>query len=69
MTEIINTLTEMMTQNLWAAPVLSLVAGILTSFTPCSLASVPMLLACVGLWKQTAKKQSACRFPWPREWQ
>ena len=32
MTEIINTLTEMMTQNLWAAPVLSLVAGILTFF-------------------------------------
>ena len=56
MTEIINTLTEMMTQNLWAAPVLSLVAGILTSFTPCSLASVPMLLACVGAVEADRKK-------------
>ena len=56
MTEIINTLTEMMTQNLWAAPVLSLVAGILTSFTPCSLASVPMLLACVGAVDADRKK-------------
>ena len=58
MTEIINTLTEMMTQNLWAAPVLSLVAGILTSFTPCSLASVPMLLACVGAVEADRKKSS-----------
>ena len=56
MTEIINTLTEMMTQNLWAAPVLSLVAGILTSFTPCSLASVPMLLACGGAVEADRKK-------------
>ena len=56
MTEIIKSLTEMMTQNLWAAPVLSLVAGILTSFTPCSLASVPMLLACVGAVEADRKK-------------
>lgn len=48
MTEIMNTLTGLMADNLWAAPVLSLLAGIITSFTPCSLASVPMLLACVG---------------------
>ena len=56
MTEIINTLTELMTENLWAAPLLSLAAGILTSFTPCSLASVPMLLACVGAVNADRKK-------------
>lgn len=56
MTEIINVLTELMTKNLWAAPVLSLIAGIVTSFTPCSLASVPMLLACVGAVDADRKK-------------
>ena len=34
---LVGTLTELMTQNLWFAPALSLVAGIVTSFTPCSL--------------------------------
>lgn len=48
MSEILETLSQIMADNLWAAPVLSLMAGIITSFTPCSLASVPMLLACVG---------------------
>ena len=48
MSEILDTLSRIMADNLWAAPVLSLLAGIVTSFTPCSLASVPMLLACVG---------------------
>ena len=56
MTEIINALTRLMTDNLWAAPVLSLAAGIVTSFTPCSLASVPMLLACVGAVEADRKK-------------
>lgn len=56
MTEIINALTRLMTENLWAAPVLSLIAGIVTSFTPYSLASVPMLLACVGASDADHKK-------------
>ena len=56
MTEIMNTLTGLMAENLWAAPVLSLFAGIVTSFTPCSLASVPMLLACVGAVGADRKK-------------
>ena len=56
MTEIITALTKLMTENLWAAPLLSLAAGIITSFTPCSLASVPMLLACVGAVDADRKK-------------
>ena len=35
-------------QNLWLAPVLALAAGALTSFTPCSLSSVPLVVAYVG---------------------
>lgn len=48
MNAILDSLTNIMSDNLWAAPLLSLVAGIITSFTPCSLASVPMVLTCVG---------------------
>lgn len=55
MTEIIKSLTEMMTQNLWAAPVLSLVAGIITSFTPALLLRYPCFWPAWGLWRQTAK--------------
>lgn len=56
MSTILDTLSRIMADNLWAAPVLSLAAGIITSFTPCSLASVPMLLACVGASNAGPKK-------------
>ena len=35
-------------QNMWLAPVLALLAGVLTSFTPCSLSSIPLVIAYVG---------------------
>jgi len=34
--------------NFWLAPLLALLAGILTSFTPCSLSSVPLVIGYVG---------------------
>lgn len=34
--------------NLWLAPLLALLAGTLTSFTPCSLSSVPLVIGYVG---------------------
>ncbi|MCH1984020.1 hypothetical protein MCG98_15725 [Ruminococcus sp. OA3] len=48
MTEILNILSGLMTEHLWIAPLLSLMAGILTSFTPCSLSSVPVVVAYIG---------------------
>ncbi len=56
MNEILEFLTGAMADNLWAAPLLSLAAGIVTSFTPCSLATVPMLLACVGATKANQRR-------------
>lgn len=35
-------------QNLWLAPLLALLAGVLTSFTPCALSSIPLVVAYVG---------------------
>lgn len=35
-------------ENIWLAPLFALVAGILTSITPCALASVPLVIGYVG---------------------
>lgn len=56
MSEWLHMLVQAMRESLWLAPVFSLLAGIVTSFTPCSLASVPMLLACVGASSVSPRK-------------
>ncbi len=48
MTEILENLSRMITQSGWLAPVLALAAGILTSFTPCALSSIPLVVGYVG---------------------
>ena len=48
MTQWLNSIAQMIQDNMWIAPVLSFFAGILTSFTPCSLSSVPMAIAYIG---------------------
>lgn len=39
---------QLIGQNLWLAPLLALLAGVLTSFTPCALSSIPLVIAYVG---------------------
>ncbi len=41
-------IAEAIGENMWLAPVLALVAGVLTSFTPCSLSSIPLIIGYVG---------------------
>jgi cytochrome c-type biogenesis protein len=41
-------LGAIITQNPWLAPVMSLLGGLLTAFTPCSLSSVPLIIGYVG---------------------
>ncbi|MBS6195662.1 MAG: cytochrome c biogenesis protein CcdA [Clostridiales bacterium] len=48
MTEWLNILAEMIQDYLWIAPVLAFIAGVIVSFTPCSLSSVPMVIAYIG---------------------
>ncbi|NLC87464.1 MAG: cytochrome c biogenesis protein CcdA [Clostridiaceae bacterium] len=48
MNEMLETMSEIIKNNFWIAPIISLLAGILTSFTPCSLSSVPLVIGCVG---------------------
>ena len=41
-------IANVISSNMWLAPILALVAGILTSVTPCSLSSVPLIIGYVG---------------------
>lgn len=44
--------------NIWLAPLLALVAGILTSVTPCALTSVPLVIGYVGGTRQRDTKKA-----------
>jgi len=48
MTDFLTRIAEMLTQNLWLAPLLAFFAGVLTSFTPCCLSSIPLVIGFVG---------------------
>ncbi len=41
-------LSQLMLNSSWFAPLLALIAGVLTSFTPCALSSVPLVVGYVG---------------------
>ncbi len=50
-------LSQMITNSVYLAPVLALLAGVLTSFTPCALSSVPLIVGYVGgTGERTTKK-------------
>lgn len=48
MTAILESLSELMVRSAWLAPLLALLAGILASFMPCSLSSIPLVIGYVG---------------------
>jgi len=52
MTDLINQwlaeMSGMISDNIWVAPFLALLAGLLTAFTPCSLSTVPLVIGYVG---------------------
>ncbi len=48
MTAILESLSALITTSGWLAPLLALFAGVLTSFTPCSLSSIPLVIGYVG---------------------
>lgn len=50
--------SDNISNNLWFAPFLAIFAGILTSFTPCSLSSVPLVIGYVGGMGQRDTKRS-----------
>jgi len=48
MDAILEQLSKLIKESIWLAPLLALVAGILTSVTPCSLSSIPLIIGFVG---------------------
>lgn len=44
----LSTLGTLISESIWLAPLLALLAGVLTSFTPCSLSSIPLVIGYVG---------------------
>lgn len=58
MTAVLENLSELITKSGWLAPLLALLAGVLTSFTPCSLSSIPLVIGYVGGIGQRDTKKS-----------
>ena len=52
-------LGEAISNNFWIAPLLALLAGVLTSFTPCSLSSIPLVIGYVGGYAGNDVKKAA----------
>lgn len=45
---LLNSLSILIKENMWLSPILALLAGIVTSVTPCALSSVPLVIGYVG---------------------
>lgn len=57
MNGLLEQLSEMIQINGWLAPLLALLAGMLTSFTPCSLSSIPLVIGFVcGAGQRNTRK-------------
>lgn len=46
--EWLKTLSQLISQNIWLAPLMAFLAGVLTSVTPCALSSIPLVIGYVG---------------------
>ncbi len=58
MDAILNSISELIVQSTFLAPLLALLAGVLTSFTPCALSSVPLIVGYVGGTGQNDTKKA-----------
>ena len=55
MTQLLESLSSFIAESLWLAPFLALFAGMLTSLTPCSLSSIPLIIGLTGGASDTKK--------------
>ncbi|HBL36444.1 MAG TPA: cytochrome C biogenesis protein [Firmicutes bacterium] len=56
----LNTISAAISANIWLAPLLALAAGIITSFTPCALTSVTLVVGYVGGRGEQDTKEAFC---------
>jgi len=57
MDNLIEQFGTLLTQNIWVAILVALIAGILSSFTPCALSSIPLIIGYVGGYSENNKKK------------
>ena len=48
MDELLNRFSTLIRNNFYLAPVMAFAGGVLTSFTPCSLSNIPLIIGYVG---------------------
>lgn len=60
MTQWLEMMAQMIKDYIWLAPVLCLIAGVITSFTPCSLSTIPSVIAYVGASSHSDTKKAFC---------
>ena len=58
MDNILSIMSELIKNNVWIAPLIAFLAGILTSFTPCSLSSIPLVIGYVGGYQSENSQRS-----------
>lgn len=56
--EWLETLSKIISENILIAPFIAFIAGVLTSFTPCSLSSIPLVIGYVGGSSREDSKKS-----------
>ncbi|HAF60125.1 MAG TPA: cytochrome c biogenesis protein CcdA [Bacillota bacterium] len=56
--ESIETVISMLESNLWFVPALAFIAGLLTSLTPCSLTSLPIVMSYISGTKSSEKRKA-----------
>ena len=56
--EWLETISSLIRESIWLAPLLALLAGVLTSFMPCSLSSVPLVIGYVGASSKNDTKKA-----------
>lgn len=54
----LQSLSELFRESVWLAPFLAFLAGVLTSFTPCSLSAIPLIVGYVGGIGQRSTKRA-----------
>ena len=54
----LQSLSRLITESFWLAPLIAVLAGVLTYFTPCSLSTIPLVMGYVGGTKQRDTKRS-----------
>lgn len=58
MNDILTNLSQLITSNYYFAPILSLIAGLLTSFMPCNLSSIPLIISVTSASANTNTKKA-----------